>query len=122
MCVFHLQLWHTYEMADLKEQRAYWQFYFKMSKHAVEYFDILKIAFVEQRWGRTRAYNWFLKFRIGATSVESAVHLVRLSASKKKGLLSSSTLLCSVGWLSTIILAQCISPIFKGQESSVLDP
>jgi hypothetical protein len=59
-------------MADLKEQHVRMQFCFKLGKHTVEDVDMLKIAFVEHKQGRTQASDWFSNFRSSVTSVEDA--------------------------------------------------
>jgi len=63
-------------MADLKEQCVHVQFCFKLGKHIMEDFDMLKIAFVEHKWGRTQASDRFSNLKSSVTSVEDAKCLV----------------------------------------------
>jgi hypothetical protein len=69
-------------MADLTEKHVRMQFCFKLGEHTMEDFDMLKIAFVEHRWGLTEASDRLSGFRSIVTSVEDAKCLVHLSASK----------------------------------------
>jgi len=58
-------------MRDLKEQRVYVKFCFKLGKKTfTEAFQILQQAYGEDRLSRTHYHEWYQRFKSGRTSIE----------------------------------------------------
>jgi hypothetical protein len=53
-------------MADLKEQRIYVKFCFRLWKTASEKHEMLKTAFGDDAMGRTQTFEWFSRFKRGS--------------------------------------------------------
>ena len=57
-------------MEDIKEQRIYNKFCFKLNKTAAETHRMLKEAFGEQALSEARTFEWLKLFKCGRESVE----------------------------------------------------
>jgi hypothetical protein len=62
------------EMADVKEQRIWIEFCFKLNKTAAVTHQMLKEAFGEQALSQTRTFEWFKHFKDGRESLEDDKH------------------------------------------------
>ena len=62
------------EMVDVKEQRIYIKFCFRLNISAAETHQMLKKAFGEQALSQARTFEWFERFKDGRESVEGRKH------------------------------------------------
>jgi hypothetical protein len=69
-------------MADLKEHHV--KLCFKQGINDMETFKMLKVAFREQKMGKTQVNEWFFKFKSGTTSAEEAKHAGNVSRKTKE--------------------------------------
>jgi inorganic pyrophosphatase len=68
------------EMADVRKQRIFIKFCFKLNKTAAETHRMLKEAFGEQILSQARTFEWFKHLEEGQESVDDRKHSGRPSA------------------------------------------
>jgi len=91
------------KVADVKEQRIWIKFCFKLNKTAAETNRTLKEAFGEQALSQPRTFEWFKHFKDGRESVEDRKH---------SGRPSTCTTLEMIAKVREVILEDRLSTMF----------
>jgi len=74
-----------FTMCESAERRFCIKFCFKIGKTATEMYQLLQQAYGEDAMGRTQVFDWFRRFKVGRTSVESDPPLGTTVTIEKRG-------------------------------------
>jgi len=84
-CVYVIVI---FTMCESTEQRSCIKFCFKIGKTATETYQLLHQAYGEDAMGRTQVFDWFRRFKVGRTSVESDLRSGRPSTSRNEEMIA----------------------------------
>ena len=87
-CVYVIAI---FRMCESTEQRICIKFCFQIGKTATETYQLLQQGNGEDAVGRTQVFDWFRRFKVGRTSVESDPRSGRPSTSRNKETLAKVT-------------------------------